>query len=109
MGCNSTNNISTSTDASEKGISFVPVSSLHIEELGKLFRMWHNQVPRNHFWSPMSISFMRNTVQGYIKTLFIIQAMPANRTNFTVCTDQELYISNILGETNIFKRKHVFD
>lgn len=52
---------------------------------------------------------MGNPFQGHIETVLVIQAMPANWSDFTVCAHQELDVAHVLGEAHVLKDEHVIN
>lgn len=42
-----------------------------------------------------------------IETFLVIQTVPANWSNLTICTDEILDIPNVLSEAHILKSVHV--
>lgn len=59
--------------------------------------------------SPSPQLLMGNPFQGHIETVLVIEAMPANGSNFTVCADQKLDVAHVLGEAHVLKDEHVIN
>lgn len=57
--------------------------------------------------SPHPPSLMGNPFQGHVETILVIQAMPADGSDFTVRTDQKLDVAHVLGEAHVLKHEHV--
>lgn len=57
--------------------------------------------------SPSPQLLMGNPFQGHIETVLVIQAMPANWSDFTVCAHQKLDVAHVLGEAHVLKDEHV--
>lgn len=50
---------------------------------------------------------MGNPFQGHIETVLVIEAMPADGSDLTVCADQKLDVAHVLGEAHILEDEHV--
>lgn len=50
---------------------------------------------------------MSHPVQSDVETFLVIQAVPANWSNLTICTDEILDRSHVVSEAHILKSVHV--
>lgn len=58
-------------------------------------------------WSRGIVLYMVHPFHCDVKTFLVIQGVPANRSNLTVCTDQIFDPAHVFGEAHILKSEHV--